>query len=80
MWRTTKPHIDAKDVKLIDDSYKSRKGLILKFPYRFAAVSRTVLRLSDNPNAASPDPKDFYDNSLLKELGDSAVVKELYRH
>ena len=41
---------------------------------------RTVLSLSDNPKAASANPKDFYDNSLLKELEDSGFVKELYSH
>jgi hypothetical protein len=41
---------------------------------------RTVLSLSDNPKAATANPKDFYDNSLLKELDDSGFVKELYSH
>ena len=36
--------------------------------------------LSDSPKAASADPKDFFDNSLLKELEDSGFVKELYSH
>ncbi len=39
-----------------------------------------MLSLSDNPKAASADPKEFYDNSLLKELEDSGFVKELYSH
>jgi hypothetical protein len=39
---------------------------------------RTVLSLSDHPKAAQANPKDFFDNHLLKELEDSGFVKELY--
>ena len=63
---------------MIDDSYQSLADLFLKVPYMPEEAIRTVLSLSDNPKAASANPKDFYDNSLLKELEDSGFVKELY--
>jgi NitT/TauT family transport system substrate-binding protein len=72
--------LGAKDPEMIDDSYESLKDLFLKVPYMPDEAIRTVLSLSDNPKAASAKPKDFYDNSLLKELEESGFVKELYSH
>jgi hypothetical protein len=37
-----------------------------------------VLAVSDNPKAASADPKDFFDNHFIKELEDTGFIKELY--
>jgi len=72
--------LGSKDPEMIDDSYDSLKDLFLKVPYMPDEAIRTVLSLSDNPKAATANPKDFYDNSLLKELEDSGFVKELYSH
>ena len=69
--------LGSKDPEMIDDSYESLKDLFLKVPYMPDEAIRTVLSLSDNPKAATAAPKDFYDNSLLKELEDSGFVKEL---
>jgi NitT/TauT family transport system substrate-binding protein len=68
----------TKDPEMLEESYGSLADLFLKVPYMPEEAIRTVLSLSDNPKAASADPKDFYDNSLLKELEDSGFVKELY--
>jgi NitT/TauT family transport system substrate-binding protein len=68
----------TKDPEMLDESYGSLTDLFLKVPYMPEEAIRTVLSLSDNPKAATADPKDFYDNSLLKELEDSGFVKELY--
>jgi hypothetical protein len=62
---------------MIDDAY-SLAPLFLKVPYMPEEAIRTVLALSDHPKAASADPKEFFDNRLLKELEDSGFVKELY--
>ena len=72
--------LGSKDPEMIDDSYDTLKDLFLKVPYMPDEAIRTVLSLSDNPKAATANPKDFYDNSLLKELEDSGFVKELYSH
>jgi len=72
--------LGSKDPEMIDDSYESLKDLFLKVPYMPDEAIRTVLSLSDNPKAATAEPKDFYDNSLLKELEDSGFVKGLYSH
>ncbi|MGE5302559.1 MAG: ABC transporter substrate-binding protein [Alphaproteobacteria bacterium] len=68
----------TKDPEMLEETYGSLADLFLKVPYMPEEAIRTVLSLSDNPKAASADPKDFYDNSLLKELEDSGFVKELY--
>ena len=70
--------LGTKDPEMIDDSYQSLADLFLKIPYMPEEAIRTVLSLSDNPKAASAAPKDFYDNSLLKELEESGFAKELY--
>ena len=69
----------TKDPEMLEESYGSLADLFLKVPYMPEEAIRTVLSLSDNPKAATADPRDFYDNSLLKELEDSGFVKELYR-
>ncbi len=73
-------NLGTKDPEMIDDSYESLKDLFLKVPYMPEQAIQTVLSLSDNPKAAKANPKDFYDNSLLKELDDSGFVKQLYSH
>jgi ABC-type nitrate/sulfonate/bicarbonate transport system substrate-binding protein len=70
-------HYLTKDPEQIEEAY-SVAPLFLKVPYMPEEAIRTVLSLSDHPKAASADPKDFYDNRLLKELEDSGFVKELY--
>ncbi len=70
--------LGSKDQEMIDDSYRSLAPLFLKVPYMPDEAIRTVLSLSENPKAASANPKDFYDNRPLKELEDSGFVKELY--
>ena len=68
----------TKDPEMLEESYGSVADLFLKVPYMPEEAIRTVLSLSDHPKAASADPKDFYDNSLLKELESSGFVKDLY--
>jgi ABC-type nitrate/sulfonate/bicarbonate transport system substrate-binding protein len=72
--------LGSKDAEMIDDSYTSLAPLFLKVPYMPEEAVRTVLSLSDHPKAAQANPKDFFDNHLLKELEDSGFVKELYSH
>ena len=72
--------LGSKEPEMIDDSYDSLKDLFLKVPYMPDEAIRTVLSLSDNPKAATANPKDFYDNTLLKELEEGGFVKELYSH
>ena len=70
--------LQIRDSETLEESYASVADLFLKVPYMPEEAIRTVLSLSDNPKAAAAEPKDFYDNSLLKELEDSGFVRELY--
>jgi len=70
--------LGTKDPEMIEDSYNSLAPLFLKVPYMPEDAIRTVISLSDHPKAPQADPKDFFDNHLLKELEDSGFVKELY--
>jgi len=70
--------LGTKDPEMIEDSYSSLAPLFLKVPYMPEDAIRTVISLSDHPKAPQADPKDFFDNHLLKELEDSGFVKELY--
>ena len=70
--------LGTKDPEMIEDSYHSLAPLFLKVPYMPEEAIRTVLSLSDHPKAPQADPKDFFDNRMLKELEDSGFVKELH--
>ncbi len=70
--------LGTKDPEIIEDSYRSLAPLFLKVPYMPEEAIRSVLSVSDHPKAASADPKDFFDNRILKELEDTGFVKELY--
>jgi len=70
--------LGTKDPEMIEDSYSSLAPLFLKVPYMPEDAIRTVISLSDHPKAPQADPKDFFDNHLLKELEDGGFVKELY--
>jgi ABC-type nitrate/sulfonate/bicarbonate transport system substrate-binding protein len=68
----------TKDPEMIDDSYRRLEALFLKVPYMPEEAIRSVLTVSDHPKASSANPKDFFDNRILKELEDTGFVKELY--
>ena len=70
--------LGTKDPEMIEDSYRSLAPLFLKVPYMPEEAIRSVLSVSDHPKAAQADPKDFFDNRILKELEDTGFVKELY--
>ena len=68
----------TKDPEMIDDAYRRLEALFLKVPYMPEEAIRSVLSVSDHPRASSANPKDFFDNRIMKELEDTGFVKELY--
>jgi ABC-type nitrate/sulfonate/bicarbonate transport system substrate-binding protein len=44
-------------------------------PYVTEDYIKSVLAVSDNPKAASADPKDFFDNRFIKELEDTGLSR-----
>ena len=71
-------HFGSKDPEMVDDAYRRLEALFLKVPYMPEEAIRSVLSVSDHPRASSANPKDFFDNRILKELEDTGFVKELY--
>jgi AcrR family transcriptional regulator len=71
-------HFGNKDPEMVDDAYRRLEALFLKVPYLPEKAIRSVLTVSDHPRASSANPKDFFDNRILKELEDTGFVKELY--
>ena len=63
---------------MVDDAYRRLEALFLKVRYMPEEAIRSVLAVSDNPRSSSTNPKDFFDNRILKELEDTGFVKELY--
>ena len=54
------------------------RALFLKVPYMPEEAIRSVLTVSDHPRASSANPKDFFDNRILKDLDETGFVRELY--
>ena len=63
---------------MVDGAYRRLEALFLKVPYMPEKAIRSVLTVSDHPRASSANPKDFFDNRILKELDDTGFIKELY--
>ncbi len=68
----------TKDPGIIDEAYRSFAPLFPRIPYVTEAAIRFVLSVTDHPKAATADPREFFDNSFLKELESTGFVKELY--
>ncbi len=66
------------DAAIIEEAYQSYWPLFPKVPYMTEDAIRSVLSVTDHPKAAKADPKDFFDNSFLKELEDTGFIQELY--
>jgi hypothetical protein len=53
-------------------------GIFPCVPYVTEDYIKAVIAVSDNPKAATVDPKEFFDNRFIKELEETGYVKELY--
>jgi ABC-type nitrate/sulfonate/bicarbonate transport system substrate-binding protein len=71
-------YLATNDGPVIDEAYRSFRGVFPKVPYFTEEHIRSVLSVTDHPKAAGADPKDFFDNRFLKELEDTGFVRELY--
>ena len=68
----------TRDGAIIDEAYQTFRGIFPKVPYITEENIKSVLSVADHPKAASADPREFFDNHLLRELEDSGFIKELY--
>ena len=71
-------YLASKDQEIIDEADKSFAPLFPKVPYVTDETIRAALSVTDHAKAPAANPKDFYDNRFLQELGSSGFVKELY--
>ena len=71
-------YLATNDGPVIDEAYRSFRGVFPKVPYFTEEHIRSVLSVTDHPKVAGADPKDFFDNRFLKELEDTGFVRELY--
>ena len=71
-------HLATKDLKIVDEVYRSFAPLFPRVPYVTDEAIRSALSVTDHPKAATAAPKEFYDNRFLKELESTGFVKELY--
>ena len=76
--RALAKYLATKDQGVVEEAYRSFAPLFPKVPYVTDAAIRTALSLTDRPQAASADPKEFYNNSFLQGLENGGFVKELY--
>jgi len=70
--------LGTKDAEIIEEAYRTFAPLFPKVPYVTEELIRAALSVTDHPKAAGADPKDFFDNRILKELESTGFVKELY--
>ncbi len=71
-------YLVTSDSAILDEAYQTFRGIFPKVPYVTEDYIKSVLAVSDNPKAATANPKDFFDNRFLKEIEDSGFVQELY--
>ncbi|MGE5852662.1 MAG: ABC transporter substrate-binding protein [Deltaproteobacteria bacterium] len=71
-------YLVTNDSAILDEAYQTFRGTFPRVPYVTEDYIKSVLAVSDNPKAASANPKDFFDNRFIKELEDTGFIKELY--
>jgi NitT/TauT family transport system substrate-binding protein len=76
--RALSRYLVTKDSAILDEAYQTFRGIFPRVPYVTEDYIKAVIAVSDNPKAATANPKDFFDNRFLKEIEDSGFVGELY--
>ena len=71
-------YLVTNDSAILDEAYQTFRGIFPRVPYVTEDYIKSVIAVTDNPKAASADPKDFFDNHFIKEIEDSGFIKELY--
>lgn len=76
--RALSRYLVTSDSAILDEAYQTFRGIFPRVPYVNEEYIKSVIAVSDNPKAAGANPKDFFDNTFLKELEDTGFVRELY--
>ena len=78
--RVLAKHTRISDREVLRQSYNYMRPYFLKLPYpSFRSIKDTLDILArDIPKAKDADPKDFIDNSVLKEIEASGYIESVY--
>jgi len=78
--RVLTKHTRISDREVLKQSYTYLRPYYLKVPYPSARAIKDTLDLlaKDLPKAKDADPKDFIDNSVLKEIEASGYIESVY--
>jgi NitT/TauT family transport system substrate-binding protein len=78
--RVLAKHTRISDREVLRQSYNYMKPYFLKLPYpSFRSIKDTVdILAKDIPKAKDADPRDFIDNSVLKEIEAGGYIEALY--
>jgi NitT/TauT family transport system substrate-binding protein len=78
--RALAKHTRISDREVLRQSYTYMKPYFLESPYpSFRSIKDTLEILAkDMPKAKDAEPKDFIDNSILKEIEASGYIKSIY--
>lgn len=78
--RVLTKHTRISDREVLRQSYNYLRPYFLKLPYASArAIKDTLEALAkDLPKAKDADPKDFIDNSVLKEIEATGYIESIY--
>lgn len=76
-----KKHLGVADPEGLERAYKDYSNVFPEVPYPTPEGVKTMLDdlAPKNPKAASADPKAFVDQSLVKEIEASGLIKQLYK-
>lgn len=78
--RVLMKHTRISDREVLKQSYSYLRPYFLKVPYPSARAIKDTLDVlaKDLPKAKDADPKDFIDNSVLKEIEASGYIENVY--
>jgi NitT/TauT family transport system substrate-binding protein len=78
--RVLTKHTRISDREVLQQSYKYLRPYFLKLPYPSTRAIKDTLDIlaKDLPKAKDADPRDFIDNSVLKEIEASGYIESVY--
>ena len=78
--RVLAKHTRISDREILEQSYKYLRPYFLKLPYPSIRAIKDTLDIlaKDLPKARDADPRDFIDNSVLKEIEASGYIESVY--
>lgn len=73
-----KKYIRSNDLEVLETTYKFALDYTVRIPYPTRDGILEILRDSKNPRAKGAKPEDFIDDSLVKELDQGGLYRQLY--